>query len=113
LSFHNTVNRGASHLTIEEGSSNLTMRFSRLCNINIKKAGEKNNELTYVVGSYILLVCLDAFHSLHRSGLATTNTFRSIDDSDDMEKNDCALCMFSASTLELRSIIDNVNPLYS
>ena len=79
----------------------------------MKKAGEKNDVLTYVIESYILLVCLDAFHSLHRSGLATTNTFRSIDDSDYMEKNDCALCMFSASTLELRNIIDNGNPLYS
>ena len=79
----------------------------------MKKAGEKNNVLTYVIESYILLVCLDEFHSLHRSGLATTNTFRLIDDSDDMEKNDCALCMFSASTLELRSIIDNGSPLYS
>lgn len=79
----------------------------------MKKAGEKNNVLTYVVESYMLVICLDAFHSLHRSGLATTNTFRSIDESDDKEKKDCALCMSSASTLELRSIIDNGNPLYS
>ena len=79
----------------------------------MKKAGKKNNMLTYVVESYILLFCLDAFHSLHRSGDATTNTFLPIDDSDDVEKNECAPCMFSASTLELRSIIDNGSPLYS
>ena len=111
-SFHMMVNRGASHLTIEEGSSNLTRRFSRLYN-KYEEGEEKNKKLTYVVESYALLVCLDVFHFLQRSGLATTNTFRLIDGFDDMKRNRCVLCKFSASTLELRSIFDNGSPLYS
>lgn len=109
-SVHRTVKRGESHRTIEEGSSNLNMRFSNLAHAH--QRGVDNQSInTYVSGAYLYSPSRALFHDLHRSCVATTKTYPHISNTVNRDdKGGHSLCRYEVSFPSQRSTFGNEIP---